>query len=194
MKSFIEQLVKALEDYLDPYLDEEVYIDYKRLQPGYEYNEALASAICQSICMIVVYTPKYARHSYCLQEYAAMKEIEKERMELLAERADPGLRLIIPIILKGEIKELPSQIRECRHWCDFSKFTLANTNISSNPEFIEKIEKIAKCINKHYEAFHEVNVFNECNKFKLPSKEKIQPWREEPKMPLPFRTLAIPSS
>lgn len=73
MKSFIEQLKKALNNYLEPLLDEEVYIDVDRLEPGYHYNEALAKAICQSICMIVVYSPKYERHSYCLREYQAME-------------------------------------------------------------------------------------------------------------------------
>src|SRR5215208_4194003 len=97
-KTFIDQLKETLESYLEPWLDEEVYIDEDRLLPGYRYNEALAKAICQSICMIVVYTPKYERHSYCRREFAAMERIERSRKELLDNRADAEVGMIIPVI------------------------------------------------------------------------------------------------
>src|SRR5690349_8199636 len=81
VKTFIRELKTALKQYLDAYLDEEVYIDEDRLQGGDFYNEKLAEAICQSVCMIVVYTPKYERHPYCLREYAAMEELELKRLQ-----------------------------------------------------------------------------------------------------------------
>src|SRR5215510_8791933 len=74
VRTFIEELKKALKRHLDAYLDEGVYIDEERLRGGDLYNEKLAEAICQSVCMIVVYMPKYERHPYCLREYAAMEE------------------------------------------------------------------------------------------------------------------------
>ena len=61
MKGFIDQLKTALKAELELLMNEELYIDEERLSPGYRYNEELARAICQSVCMIVVYSPKYER-------------------------------------------------------------------------------------------------------------------------------------
>jgi len=188
MKNFIEQLKKALKDYLDPYLDEPVYIDVERLQPGFHYNEELAKAICQSICMIVVYSPKYERHSYCLREFRAMEIIEEKRTQLLGNRADSSRGMIIPIIFRGEIEDLPPKITERIHCCDFSNFTLERTDISSNPEFINDIEEIAKSIYQHFEIFRKSNIdfFSECNSFSLPSENEILHWRENSKKSICF--------
>lgn len=188
MKTFIEQLKDALKNYLDPYLDEEVYIDEERLQPGFHYNEELAKAICESICMIVVYSPKYERHSYCLREYQAMELIEKERMQLLGERAISGRGMIIPLIFRGETEDLPPKIKKDIHYIDFSKFTLATSDLSSDPEYIKQFENIAKYIHKYFEIFKEVNVdvCCGCNSFRLPSEEEIEPWRKKPKKPIKF--------
>ncbi len=54
VKGFIDQLKTALKSELDALMDEELYIDEERLRPGYHYNEELARAICQSVCMVVV--------------------------------------------------------------------------------------------------------------------------------------------
>ena len=189
MKIFIEQLKDALKNYLDPYLEEEVYIDKERLQPGFLYNEALAKAICESICMIVVYSPKYERHSYCLREYQAMERIEKKRMQLLGERAISERGMIIPIIFRGKIKDLPPKIKKYIQCVgDFSKFTLATIDLSSNPDYTEQIKKIAEYIYEYSEIFREidVDVCGDCNSFRLPPEEKIEPWRKETKKPMAF--------
>ena len=187
MKSFIDQLKKALEDYLEPWLDEKVFIDEDRLQPGYHYNDVFANAICQSICMIVVYSPKYERHSYCLREYQAMESIEKKRLELLGDKSFPGQGMIIPIIFRGEKEDIPLKFENCIHYSDFSKFTLASVDINTNPEFIIQIEKIAKYIYKCYKNLNEqTDICSECNSFKLPTDEEIQPWREQPKKQMVF--------
>jgi hypothetical protein len=100
MTSFIDQLKSALDAYLDPLLDEGVFIDTGRLLPGYKYNETLAQAICQSVCMVVVYSPKYERHDYCVREYEAMVKLEGSRRALLG-AAGQGRGFIIPVILRG---------------------------------------------------------------------------------------------
>src|SRR3954447_18759174 len=89
MKGFMDQLKRALKAELEPLLDEEVYIDDERLKPGSLYNEALASAICESICMIVVYSPRYERHEYCRREFAAMESLEQPRKQMLGRGAPP---------------------------------------------------------------------------------------------------------
>ena len=181
--TFIEQLTETLESYLDPLLDLDdlgVYVDRRRLEPGYLYNEALAEAICQSICMIVVYSPKYRRRSYCLREYAAMERLEQRRREILGDRTENELGMIIPIIFRGEVKKLPAKIRERRHYCDFSKFTTASTNISQNEEYVKEIEKIAQIVYRHYENFENLaeSAFGPCDAFELPSEEEVErAWR-----------------
>jgi len=114
VKTFIEELKKALKSHIDPYLDEDVCVDEGRLRGGDFYNERIAEAICQSICMIVVYTPKYERHSYCIREYAAMELLEERRLRLV-EPVGPKRGLIIPIIFRGE-EDLPLKIKDQRHY------------------------------------------------------------------------------
>lgn len=190
MKTFIEQFKKCLEDYLLLYLDEEVYIDESRLRPGCHYNEELASSICQSVCMIVVYTPKYKRHLYCLREYKAMECLEKKRIKLLGKEAKhmSNMGMIIPIILRGEI---PSKIKNNVHYCDFSKFTTASPQIKEDPECVAKIENIARTIYEHYEVFNELGLDPcECESFSLPSEDDIKPWEDNlyrPTVPFPGR-------
>src|SRR5713101_965974 len=102
VKGFMDQLKAALKSELEPLLDEQVYIDEERLKPGYSYNEELAKAICQSVCMIVVYSPKYERHEYCVREFEGMEQLEKQRRHLLGAAGDDARGFIIPIVLRGD--------------------------------------------------------------------------------------------
>ncbi len=102
VKNFIDQFKAALKAYLEPWMDEEVFVDVDRLKAGFKYNEALAEAICQSVCMIVVYSPVYERRPYCGREYEAMERLEKQRLAHLAGAAGAGFNgLIIPVVLRG---------------------------------------------------------------------------------------------
>ena len=77
-------LLKALQKHLGHelglLLEEEVsqvFVDWRRLQGGYFFNATLAHALCQSVCMLVVYTPTYFSlvHPYCAREYRAMEAL-----------------------------------------------------------------------------------------------------------------------
>jgi hypothetical protein len=96
---------------------------------GYNFDEALFKAICQSICMVVVYSPKYEDHVYCLREYTAMERIEMKRKEILGNKASNEVGMIIPIVLRGLQEGLPDKIRKQRHYVDFSKFSTASMNM-----------------------------------------------------------------
>src|SRR5262245_6762046 len=104
VRAFLDQFKAALKNELDTLLDEEIYVDEERLKPGYKYNEALAQAICQSACMVVIYSPRYERHDYCIREFRGMVRLEESRSKLLKailkEKA-AGVGCIIPIILRG---------------------------------------------------------------------------------------------
>ena len=177
MTSFIDQLKGALDAYLDPLLDEGVFIDTGRLLPGYKYNETLAQAICQSVCMVVVYSPKYERHDYCVREYEAMVKLEGARRQLLGSAAK-GRGFIIPVILRGS-DNIPQRIRDHVHYSDFSKFTLATPRLASNPDYIEKIQQIAQVIYEQYRAFTELgaNPCTGCEEFSLPPASALPAWR-----------------
>jgi hypothetical protein len=177
VKSFIEQLRSALESELEALLDEPLYIDDKRLEPGFLYNEALADAICRSVCMIVVYSPRYERHDYCVREYEAMAQLEDRRRKLLGP-GERGRGFIIPIVFRGG-DDLPDRIKGHVHYVDFSKFTLATPRLAANPEYVEQIKKIAQVIYRSYTALRQIgsDPCKLCDTFFLPTAKDVTPWR-----------------
>ena len=174
-------------------MDEKTYVDQDRLKPGFKFNEALARAICESVCMIVVYSPRYERHPYCLREFTAMERIEQKRRTQLG-AAGHECGFIIPVVFGGDIKDLPPRIKETIHCCDFSKFTLASTEISRNPDFIKDIEAICKVIYELYKSFESIEPNHpdeiDCLSFMMPKLDELPPWRAAvppQAQPLPFR-------
>jgi hypothetical protein len=84
-EKIIKHVYTALKDHVEMYTHEySVYFDEPRLVPGYQYDERLAKAICQSACMVVVYWPSYLESEYCIKELRTMLSIEEERRSLLA--------------------------------------------------------------------------------------------------------------
>jgi hypothetical protein len=184
MRRFIDDLTAALTAYLEPFLDETVYIDEQRLRPGYLYNEALATALCQSVCMVVVYVPKYERHNYCLREFEAMERIETRRKEAITRRDLRDKGMIIPIVLRGA-PDVPDKIKRRFHFLDFSKYSTASPKISRNRKYAEEIDKIARYI---YELYTELrnagqDVCANCGEFALPPEQDVQPWKATPAEP-----------
>lgn len=175
VKSFINQLVKALNAYLDCYFDDCVYIDIERLKPGDLLEKELPRAICGSACMIVVYFPRYDQHTFCLREYYWMEILEKQRWKLLGK--EDGQGMIIPIILRGKKEDLPAQISNHRLFCDFSKFTTATEDITKNPEYVSKINEIAEYIHTLGQTFDEVDPSSVCSSFAFPGEKDVKPWR-----------------
>jgi TIR domain-containing protein len=178
-KGFIDQLKIALKAELDAYLDEEVYIDEERLKPGYQYNEELAQAICQSVCMVVVYSPRYERHEYCVREFEGMEALEALRVKALGDKSADGRRCIIPIVLRGE-DDLPARIKAQKHYADFSKFSLTGTDILHNEFYVGEIRKIATVIYQQYKLFQVITEpCGSCTEFRLPDRSGVVAWRPQ---------------
>jgi len=177
---FIGQLSAALKDELEPWMDEDVYIDEEGVGPGDEHNERLARAICESVCMIVVWSPKYERHDYCLREFQAMTRLQGERRKLLGQAAH-GHNFIIPVILRGRVY-LPDYIKEYVDYSDFSSFTLAETDISRNPGYLKEIRRIAERIYERYRLFKDANldVCTTCGDERLPPAGGVVSWAQSP--------------
>jgi hypothetical protein len=180
VKGFMDQLKAALKSELEPLLDEEVYIDEERLKAGYRYNEELAKAICQSVCMVVVYSPKYERHEYCIREFEGMEKLEQRRWELLGAARNDARGFIIPIVLRGG-EDVPARIKENKHYADFSRFTLATPDIIRNPEYVVEIRKIANVIYEQFKTFRDAGAdpCTLCPGFKLPQASEVVAWRPQ---------------
>ena len=175
IKQFVKKLEEELVDRLDFYLDQPIFLDDRRLGPGYRFNEAIPDAICKSICMIVVYVPKYKRKEYCLREFAAMQEIEEKRLAVLKGSISRKFGMIIPIILRGDLKSLPSWISNSYQYIDLTKFATGTDDIFSAAETIQEIESIASTINEIYEVFEQAQAdqMGICEEFQLPPLENV---------------------
>lgn len=175
MKDFVDELKQALVDEFDTMFDEEVYIDKERLVGGAHFNEALARALCESFCMIVVYVPKYATHPFCLREYRAMEMLEEKRMDLAGKSKFDDKGMIIPIVLRG-VEDLPEDIRKRVHYLDFSKYTTASANIRKNEEYVSQIKSVAAKMHELYRALGNVEPCKDCDSFALP--DDVKPFRQ----------------
>lgn len=170
MMRFVKEFKEALSSSIEPYLDIKAFVDHEKLSPGDRYNDALAQAICESVCMIAIVVPKYFNHDYCLKELEMMKKIEKIRVKKIGQNALNNKGLVIPIILRGEIKNLPDEdMKRHIHCCDFSKFNTSQPNINKSRLFVSEIEKIAKFIYDVYEELikHNTIMSFDCARFRF---------------------------
>jgi TIR domain len=141
MKSFLKQFIQVLNGHLAQCIDEKIYIDEDRLKPGYNFNLALAQAMCKSVCMIVLFNPRYERRSYCLREFLAMEILENERIQLLGNNHDITKRMIIPILLRGKDEDIPPKIKEIQYR-DFSNFQLVGRRLKEDNNFYNDLKEI----------------------------------------------------
>jgi len=168
--------------------DKDVYIDWDRLKGGDFYNEALAKALCHSVCMIMVFTPTYfdKKHTFCAREFMAMQDIEKRRLELIGRCGNHGL--IIPIIFRGKdyLPQFISNKRQC-YFFDNYYLTKGDENIlATSREFSIMIRDIAGYIFQRYNELKYVwDGSKECNEFRLPSEEDVSPLLVEFIAPFP---------
>ena len=193
MERFINDLCDALSNEVVPLTDLEIYVDKKRLTGGVFFNSALSQALCESVCLIMVYTPTYLseEHTYCAREYKAMEKLEKERINMLSDSEQKQYGLIIPIVLRGE-KTLPVEIKANRQYYDFTKFKLRDTELKKNPNYDSKIQEIADYIHERFLVFNSLSSdpCDDCSDFEFPTDSDIAPWLKNviaPRKPFPNR-------
>ena len=180
--TFIKQLKEALDGEIATQLDREVYIDSERIRGGEWYNESLARALCESLCMILIFTPNYfsKEKTFCTREYLTMKILEQKRLETIRGKCDSSLRFIIPIIFRGP-KHLPSEIKEYRHYYDFSQYTLADTEIMKHKDYNKYIKEISSEIiaelAKCFDDVDQEKIFL-CKNLDLPTVQEAKNWLE----------------
>lgn len=173
---FHESLASELEFWLGS--DLPVYLDQDRLQPGHLYNEALATALCQSVCMVMLFTPTYfdSVHRYCAREYHGMLAIERQRLAFL-EQEQRQRGLIIPVILRGE-RFLPSEIKNRRNYRNFEKFLLGHRDMSRHPQYPDAIRELAEYITERHSIMGSMGeeLCKGCDTFSLPPGKDLDDW------------------
>lgn len=157
VNGYIRQLQNALDGQLETYFKKAdfrkndndcfYFIDKDRINSGTIVDTKIATALFDSVCMLVAYWPAYERSDYCLREFHGMKEIERLRREHCLYPDDTEC-LIVPILFKyGENK--PTIFSS--EGLDVSKLFLATGDISLMNEFWNEIDKICIKIKKHFE-------------------------------------------
>ncbi|MEK6304633.1 MAG: toll/interleukin-1 receptor domain-containing protein [Acidobacteriota bacterium] len=198
METFINELHGALKGHLAFLMPHNVFLAPVNTKYGTRFTLQLGEAICRSVCWIVVYSPIYDQHPYCLQEYAAMEQVEGMRREVLRTVAPHVLTkirtlgMIIPIFFRGRRAELPPRIRDHMHFCDFSRYSLADPQILTNPSYDDDIRRIAEYIYEFYNHLDpwQQDLCGDCNSYEVPSEDEIKPLiqqSDQPTQRLPFR-------
>ena len=184
VRGFVAQFKAALQGELEPLVDRPVYID-EQLRAGDLWERKLATALCESVCMVVIYSPVYERRPYCGREFEAMVQLETQRRALLPDE-NPPRGLIIPVVLRG-FKQLPPRIQAERQALDFSLFSLADELMKRNPGFAPRIREVAERIQEHFLALEslEGQACQDCGQFNLPGEDQVQPWRPAAGKPWP---------
>lgn len=195
-RCYTEQIVEALKGELEFKITQEVFRDTERLRGAEFYNEALASALCRSVCMITLYWPTYfsTDHTFCSREYKAMEALEQQRLRLLDDPNERKNGLIIVLAIR-DFDSIPKEIRDKRLCYDFESYTLKH-GMERNPNFKAEIKKIAEYIAARCRVFEAVpeppDVCGKCNSFKFPHDSEILPWLTRvvhPGVPFPTRKI-----
>jgi hypothetical protein len=175
----IEDFYETLEGEIVLWMNEQVYLDRKRLEGGDFFNPALATAVCESVCMIAFYTPTYFQldSMYCAREFKAMEELETRRLNALgAAGRIPGL--IIPVIFRGW-EVFPQQIKDTRQCYDFEKYNFSSRRrLSQQADARAEIRQIAQLVFNRGRALAAagVSVGAGCSNFDFPTEEDTRPW------------------
>lgn len=169
------------------YLPLRVYLDRDRLRGGDFFNRELASALCNSVCMISLFNPYYfdVTHTYPAREYQAMVSLERQRLASMPASAR-AKGLIIPIVMRGT---LPEEITKERQ---FYELNLMTPRDLKKDESREVLGKIAEDIYHRHEEFRQAgwDPCRYCDGFDFPRDSEIKDWLEgitAPPPRLPWR-------
>jgi hypothetical protein len=167
MMRFVEQLHEALASELEALTELKIYRDTLRLQGGDFYNTALARSLCESVCMIMVFTPTYfsPEHRYCAREFAAMRTLESTRLSAGAEHG-----LIIPVVLRG-FDDLPDNVRSNRQVYRFERYSVSGPKLIRNRKFDAEIQRMAQYVAARIRELREDAV--DCSEFKMPGENDV---------------------
>lgn len=192
-KSFTQRIVEDLKAELELRVAHEVFRDTERLRGAEFYQEALATALCRSVCMVVLFWPTYfsEQHTFCAREFKAMEQLEQERLRALEDQAERQNGLIVVIALR-DFRLIPAEIRQNRLCKDFESYTL-KPNMRRDPGFQQDVLEISRYIADRVRLFERLRYQSrDCAEFRLPAEQDVLPWIREvaaPFAPLPNRAV-----
>lgn len=172
INSFVEKFSEVLSDELEAYFDEDLWIDREKLNTGEDLELALAEAICKSVCVVVLFFPRYTRREWCMRELAHAERIERERLSQLKGCYTPSRGIIIPVVLRGDPEDMPEIIKR-RVWANFKEFSLADPDITHNPEHVAIVIKMAEYIHDVYKEIcrackeQNIDILHNCSSYLL---------------------------
>jgi hypothetical protein len=178
-RKIIRQTVDALKAELDGRVPLPVFLDVERLQGAAFYNESLATALCGSVCMVMLYWPTYfsIEHTFCSREYHAMLRLEAERLSRLSNPLERQKGLIV-ILAFRDFDQIPAEIRNNRLVYNFEAHSLRR-NMTLKQEFINDIYKIGTYITERCRVLGTVappDPCVDCHECRLPAHQEILPW------------------
>jgi hypothetical protein len=168
MRRFVDEFYESLASELEALVDLKVYRDILRLQGGDFYNENLARSLCESVCMVMIFTPTYfsEANTYCTREYAAMKAIEAARLKPDAEHG-----LIIPVVLRN-FDELPHEIKSKRQVYRFEHFLTSDPRLSKSKKGLAEIGRLAQYVAARCRELRQLEV--DCRGYTMPGDEAVR--------------------
>ncbi len=178
------RIVEELKAELEMRVAGEVFRDIERLKGAEFYNEALARALCRSVCMVVLFWPTYFddAHLFCAREFKAMEKLEAER--LLRLPVDERVHGLILVLALRDFDRIPDEIKKKRLCRDFSAYMMKR-NLRQDPHFQGEVREIARYIADRCLAFGRLasDVFTDCASFNLPSEDEVRPWVQTHRSP-----------
>jgi hypothetical protein len=176
VKSFLE----VLEGQISLFIPKaKIYWD-KRLEYGDIFDPELATQLCHSACMIMLYNPFYfdLECPFCAREYQAMVRLEQMRFDVTP-AALKNRGLIIPVVIRGE-DSLPREIKSLRNYVTFDRDLLQPTDFEKR-SLRKKIREIAEVVYERYETHRRLapNWITHFDQFQFPSADEIRPWLEQ---------------
>jgi hypothetical protein len=153
-----------------------IYIDEKRLKPGDYLDAELASQMCRSTCMVLLFTPEYfdIEHPYCAREYQGMRRLETARRQLLPAEYQTK-DLVIPVVVRGESR-VPDELRPTL-CASLDDVLLSATDVKTK-RVVKRVRKVADAVFERIDAMrHAKSDFaQDCGKFTFPTAAEIEPW------------------
>jgi TIR domain len=177
---FVKDFRGLLSAEVNPFIGDklDVFNDASWLMGGESFDKRLAVAMCESVCMVAVYTPTYfsQKSIYSASEYFNMERLEKERLKLLPPK-QRAHGLIIPIVLRGA-DMMPPQIKTSRAFYDFSDYFFSDQQLSGRPEYHRQVREIAKYIADCYETLRGLPELpgGDCKSFKFSDPDEVISW------------------
>lgn len=187
-RSMIRRMVDALKAELELWVPKPVFLDEDRLKGGEFYKETLASELCQSACMVILYWPTYfsMEHTFCSREYQSMVQLETERLARLPDPLERQKGLIITLAIR-DFKQVPAELRSRRNIHNFE----AHSMRPSTTPFRNDVKNIGSYIAERCHILDAtLDPCRKCDEWRLPEESAILPWIHQalhPAIPYPTR-------